>query len=374
MPIAIDLRSLMETGGEITGVENYLLNILGNFSIEESKKYFGFYNRYNPVNFPMLRNDLVLKKTNIPNKVFNTALTLLGEPKFEKLYGDFETLWMPDLRPFAIKESTKLAITVHDLSPIMHPELYSLKRRLWHKVVRYKKSFQRANVIFAVSEYTKYDLVKIFGVDPQKIKVIHSGIDHIRFRTDLDPQIKKEVQKKYSLPDKFILSISTVEPRKNIESLVSAFERIKNPDVSLVIAGRLGWLYSDLIIKIKNSPKKNQIILTSYIDEEDKPYLISLSEIVCYPSYYEGFGFVPLEAMACGVPVISSARTSMPEICKDAAILVEPSSLADLIIAIDALLSDKNLREKFIQKGLERVKSFEWKKTVQEIHNHLMEL
>ncbi|MDB4940103.1 MAG: group 1 glycosyl transferase [Candidatus Doudnabacteria bacterium] len=377
MAIAVDLRSLMETGGKISGVENYLLNVLDRLPVAQSNKqieYFGFCNSYRPVMLPEIKQSLTVKKTKIPNKILNAGLTFFNQPKFENLYGQFEILWLPDLRPFAISDKTKLAITVHDLSPVMHPKLYSLKRRIWHHVVRYQKSFDRANIIFAVSEYTKYDLIKIFKINPDKIKVIYSGIDHQRFNQNLDNKIKEQLRQKYNLPKRFILSISTIEPRKNISTLIAAFERIKDQDVNLVIAGRLGWLYKDLLKQIEKSPKRNQILLTGYINETDKPYLISLSEILCYPSYYEGFGFVPLEAMACGVPVISSTRTSMPEICEDAALLVEPSSLTDLTTALNALLENQSLREDFIAKGLVQAKKFNWDKTVQQINNYLMEL
>lgn len=373
MRIAVDLRSLMERGGQISGVENYLLHVLDRLPLK-NENYFGFYNSFHSVQIPKLKQALKIKHTSVPNKILNSGLTLIGRPKFEKLYGKFDVLWMPDLRPFAIGSKTKLAITVHDLSPVMHPSLYSLKRRIWHRVVRYKKSFDRANLIFAVSEYTKYDLIKIFGINQNKIKVIHSGIDHQRFNTNLDSGIKRKVRTRYNLPDRFILSISTIEPRKNIASLISAFERVKDQDVFLVIAGRLGWLYESMLRQIMNSPKKDRILLTGYVSEEDKPYLISLSEIVCYPSYYEGFGFVPLEAMACGVPVITSARTSIPEICQDAALLVEPRSLPDMVTALDALLVDQKLRQSFISKGLLQAKRFDWDKTVKEMNHYLTEL
>jgi glycosyltransferase involved in cell wall biosynthesis len=371
MRIAVDLRSLMETGGKISGVENYLLSILDRLP---NDGYFGFYNSYRKVKMAKLKSGFEVKNTSIPNKILNGGLSFFNQPKFEKLYGKFDVLWMPDLRPFAIEKETKLAITVHDLSPVTWPELYSAKRRLWHRVVRYEKSFKRADLIFAVSEYTKHDLIKIFGVNPEKIKVIHSAIDHESFNPNVEQVEKQRIKNKYNLPDKFILSISTIEPRKNISSLISAFERIKDQETYLVIAGRLGWLYKDLLKQVNESSKSDRIILTDYVSEEDKPGLISLSEIVCYPSYYEGFGFVPLEAMACGVPVITSARTSMPEVCKDAAVLIEPTSLVDLVSALDSLLSDKSLAESYRVKGLQRAKEFTWQKTVSEVHRYLKEL
>jgi len=372
MRVAIDLRSIMP-GGRISGVENYVINLM-RFLSRDDRHYFAFYNSFGAVALPEFEKAFRVKSTRVPNKIFNLTLGLFGWPKFENIYGNFDILWMPDVRPFAIKDKTKLAVTVHDMSPVTHPKFYSLKRRLWHRFVNYKRTFNRANIIFADSEYTKYDLIKLFGLPKEKIKVVHLAIDHSKFHTNLDERLKHKVKERYNLPEKFILSISTVEPRKNISSLISAFEKIEDPETHLVIAGRLGWLYKDLLKQVDKSPKADKIKLINYVQEEDKAYLISLSSIVCYPSYYEGFGFVPLEAMACGVPVITSARTSIPEVVGDAALLIEPYSLSELTAALNSLLSDDNLRKEMIARGLERVKKFDWQNTIKEIGRHLNSL
>lgn len=368
--IAIDLRSLM--GGKISGVENYLINILRH--LPKNSDSFGFYNSYSDAQMPELPEGLETKRTRIPNKILNFLQTFFALPKLESLYGKFNVLWMPDLRPFAINKSTKLVVTVHDLSPVLHPEFYSWKRRIWHRVIRHKKSLQRADLIFAVSEYTKYDLIKLFSLDANKIKVIYQGIDHARFKRDLDNDRKHEIRAKYKLPEKFIFSISTVEPRKNLNALISAFEQVRDPNLYLVIAGRLGWVFGDFQEQLRNSPKADRIIYLNYIPEQDKPYLYSLALMVCYPSFYEGFGVVPAEAMACGVPVITSARTSMPEVCQDAALLVEPYQSADLVLAIEDLLHDPQLRDNLIAKGLARAAQFSWEKCALEINKYLLEL
>ncbi len=372
MRVAIDLRSIMP-GGRISGVENYLINVMRYLSRDE-RNYFGFYNSFGPVALPEFEKSFRVKSTKVPNKIFNLSVGLFGYPKFEDIYGNFDILWMPDVRPFAIKDKTKLAVTVHDMSPVTHPKYYSLKRRIWHSFVNYKKTFKRADLIFADSEYTKYDLIKLFDLPKEKIKVVHLAIDHSKFRMDLDERLKHKVRERYNLPDNFILSISTVEPRKNISSLVTAFEKIEDPEAHLVIAGRLGWLYKDLLKQVDSSPKKDKIKFINYVEEEDKAYLISLSQIVCYPSYYEGFGFVPLEAMACGVPVVTSARTSIPEVVGDAALLIEPYSVPELVVALGSLLNDQNLRSTMIQKGIERAKQFDWQNTIKEIDRHLSSL
>ena len=358
----------METGGRISGVENYVLNAISRLQTLPGFELRFFYNSFKVRELPV-KMDLhgrQISSSRIPNKIFN-ALLAFGLPRFEKLYGAFDVLWMPDLRPFAIGPETKLVLTVHDLSPVVHPEFYSLRRRIWHRLLNYRASFKRADLIFAVSEYTKYDLVKIFKLDPEKIKVVYPGVDHKIFTPELDQRLQHKVRQKYNLPAKFILSISTIEPRKNLAGLIEAFEKIRDPEVRLVIAGRLGWLYREILEKIRNSQKKDKIKLIGYVAEADKPFLISQAEMVCYPSFYEGFGFQPLEAMACGVPVISSARTSMPEVCGDAALLIEPYHLEDLRAAIESLLTDRHLRQSLIAKGLAQSQKFTWQKTAEQM-------
>ena len=365
----------MESGGKISGVENYTTSLIEHAPKSSGQHHtlFGFYNAYREVEMPVPGTEqFKIIRTRIPNKIFNFLLATIGYPKFENLYGQFDVVWLPDLRPFAVKKNTRLAITVHDASPIMHPEFYSLRRTLWHRIINYRMSYKRADIIFAVSEYTKYDLVKLFGIDEQKIKVVYPGIDHARFHTNLNTDIQHRIRKKYNLPHSYILTISTLEPRKNIPGVIAAFDRIQTPDVHLVIAGRPGWLYKDIYKKINSSPKRSCIHLIGYVPEADKPYLISMASLVCYPSFYEGFGFVPLEAMACGVPAITSARTSMPEICGDAALLVEPYQLADLTMAIESLLTDPVLRDDLIRKGLQRARMFDWSKTATIVYDHLL--
>ncbi len=369
--IAVDLRAL---GPQISGIENYLINILESPAFKDADGIFGMYNsRGEAIAETLNRRDIKMpvSRRHWPNRIFNLCLYFFSLPKFEKFFDKFKIYWMPDLRPYALNAKTKFALTIHDLSPVMHPEFYSLKRRIWHKMVRLGKSLRAASKIFAVSQYTKYDLSRLFKLPSEKIKVIYPGINHDIFKTTIDERLAHKVRERYELPENYILLLSTVEPRKNILNAIKAFEALEENDVHLVIAGKLGWLYSPILKKIRTSAKRNKIKLIGYVAEQDKPFVISMASILCYPSFYEGFGFVPLEAMACGIPVITSARTSLPEICADAAILIEPRSIADLAKAMSELLRDQNLREKMRAKGLERSKQFDWRSTSQKIITEL---
>jgi glycosyltransferase involved in cell wall biosynthesis len=368
--VAVDLRALMETGGKISGVENYTLNVVNELERMHAGSFEYTMNAYRDVVLPAGLNASVtgkIHKSSVPNKLLNASLTVLHAPKFESLYGKFDVLWMPDIRPFAIKAAARLVVTVHDISPFVHPEFYSLKRRIWHSIAGYRRALARADVVIAVSEYTKADLEQFFGLDAGKVKVVYPGIDHEKFKPNLDAEKRERVRTKYALPNRFVLAISTLEPRKNILTLVRAFSHVTDPDVHLVIAGRRGWLYEEIFKAIAASAAREKIHYVDYVDEADKPYLILLAEILCYPSFYEGFGFQVAEAMACGVPVITSARTSMPEVSGGAAFLVEPHQLTDLVSAMNALLGSAQLRAAYIDRGLARAKDFSWQNTAAQI-------
>jgi glycosyltransferase involved in cell wall biosynthesis len=235
------------------------------------------------------------------------------------------------------------------------------------------------DVIVAVSENTKQDVVELLNIDENKIRVVYSGLEDIFIKSisnlennnsekNLDDIKCKDVKEKYNLPNKYILSLSNLEPRKNLKTLISAYNKIRdvNPDfndIKLVICGARGWRYNNIFASIEKSKYKKDIIYTSYIDNVDKPYIYKQAQIFVYPSFYEGFGFPPLEAMASAVPVIASFSSSLPEIIDKAGILVDPKSSDELATVMTKLLKDERLRNYYIAKGLNRAKEFSWQKT-----------
>ena len=226
--------------------------------------------------------------------------------------------------------------------------------------------------MIAVSESTKNDLIDYYGVPEEKIAVIQSGIGeqfHTMSHNDTD---LVRVKEKYHLPYRFILSLATFEPRKNIPALISAYDALQaqsHPTLSkyaLVIAGTRGWKYEETFEAIADSPYKDKIILPGFIADEDKTALYNLASIFVYPSFYEGFGFPPLEAMACGVPVIASHSSSLPEIVGDAGILIDPYQPDELFQALKQILLDPVLTDTLHKKSEKRAQEFKWDKTVQE--------
>jgi len=365
MRIAIDLRSL--SSGSVSGVENYTLNLLERLlSLDNKNQYVLFYNSFKDFKVPDFHfvNSQV-KATKYPNKLLNLGL-MAGAIKIEKLIGDFDCLFMPNLNQFNIQSGKKLVLTVHDLSPAVTPEFYDLKRNLWHKLLGYKRAFTRANLIFAVSEYTKKDLVRLYGIEEKKIKVVYPGIDHKEFTPDIPAAKLREARNVYGLPGDYILFLNTIEPRKNLVNLIKAFEVLDNP-AELVIAGRKGWKYRSIFRAIKQSKKRDKIRYIGYVPESDKSAIIKLARALVYPSFYEGFGFQPLEAMAVGTPAVVSQVTALPEVTGNAALLVDPYDINSIAKGVKSILSDDRLRQNLIEKGLQRVKEFTWEKTAKEV-------
>ncbi|HYV33390.1 MAG TPA: glycosyltransferase family 1 protein [Candidatus Limnocylindria bacterium] len=365
MKIAIDLRSL--SSGTISGVENYCLNLLENLlAMDRQNEYVLFYNGFVKKDLPNFHfvNSRV-KLTRIPNKILNLGFKL-GVIKLEKLIGNFDCLFMPNLNQFSISSSAKLAITVHDLSPVVTPEFYDVKRRIWHKFLNYKKAFNRANVLFAVSEYTKNDLIKIFNIKPEKIKVIYPGTASLSNSMELDSERLRAARNEYDLPGKFILFLNTIEPRKNLSGLIKAFEQA-DTDAWLVIAGRLGWKYSKDFALIKHSKKSAKIKYIGYVEEKYKPALIKLASALVYPSFYEGFGFQPLEAMGVGTPVMASQLTSLPEVVGQAGLLVNPYDVNNMVVGLEQILKNRELISNLKSQGHEQAKKFSWHKAAEQV-------
>lgn len=379
MKIAIDLRSL--SSGSISGVENYIVNLLDHLlALDHKNSYTLFYNSLSNKaldNFHFINSEV--KHTRYPNKLLNVALKL-NLVNLEKLFGNADVLFLPNLNQFLILPQTKLAITVHDLSPVVTPEFYDIKRRIWHKFLNYKKAFLRANIIFAVSEYTKLDLMRLFNVPEHKIKVVYPGVSTSAYSglqllnapsvTALDSDKAfadlKVTRNKYNLPGKFLLYVSTIEPRKNLNGLLTAFEALED-SAHLVIAGRKGWKYRSIFNQINRSKKRDKIHYIGYVKETEKPKIIKLAQAVVYPSYYEGFGFVPVEAMCLGVPVIASSVTAVPEVVQDAGLLVNPYSIQELYTALKVMLTNESLRQMYVARGLQRAKEFNWESSAKQV-------
>ncbi len=362
MNIAVDLRSLHTS--EFSGVESYTVNVLEQLlGSDRQNSYTLFYNGFKSKRFEYLHFiNAKFKQTRYPNRLLNIALKLTGYPHLEKLIGPCDVLFLPNWNLCAVDPQTKVILTVHDLSPLLLPEMYTIKARIWHSFINIRKLVQRADGIIAVSEHTKQALMEVLSVPAAKIIVAPLGVDQETFKPLLEIDQLRGVRNHYGLPGDFMLFVGTIEPRKNLRSIIEAFDLLDDT-AHLVIAGKWGWKYRDILKRIEASPKRRLIKLIGYVPEADKPYLMKLARAFVWPSLYEGFGLPVLEAMAVGTPVLTSQVTSLPEVTADCALLVNPYNIEDIARGMKTVLRNESLRERYSVKGAERAKKFTWDAT-----------
>jgi glycosyltransferase involved in cell wall biosynthesis len=254
-------------------------------------------------------------------------------------------------------------VTIHDLSLFLYPEAHEsrlVRRARW----RLPLMARSASQIITPTEHVKSEVCERFGIDAEKVTITPEAPRSI-FKK-LQERETLETRKRLGISDDFILFVGTLEPRKNLQRLVEAFERVVKESslrTQLVIAGGRGWLMDDFEAALAAKEMRDRICFTGYLHDEDLCALYSSCKAFVYPSLYEGFGLPPLEAMACGAPVIASDTGAIRETVGDAARLVDPKSVGDLAHAVAELLTNENLRQKLSAAGLERVKNFSWEQT-----------
>lgn len=257
--------------------------------------------------------------------------------------------------------------TIHDLIFQFFPE-YHLPLNRWYLGLTLPKFMQRADAIIAVSECTRRDASQRMNIPAEKIRVIYEGV-HPSFRPIADRATLERVRATYRLPANFILFFSTIEPRKNLITLFDAYAALlkQNTDVPpLVVAGRKGWLYQETLQRAQTLGIGARVQWADWIAGDDVPALLNLADVFVYPSLYEGFGLPPLEALACGTPVICSNASSLPEVVGDAGILFEPRDTAALTRALARVLTDDALRQTLRAKGLRQAAPFTWERAARE--------
>ncbi len=264
--------------------------------------------------------------------------------------------------------NTQTLLTVHDLSFIRVPETASPNLRAYlDRVV--PRSAQRADHILADSQTTKDDLIEIYKLPSEKITVLLSGVDD-RFKPISDSDGLLTIRKKYGLGLwSYIFSVGTVQPRKNYTRLIQALAHVRaaGHDLHLVIAGGRGWLEDPIYAAIHDTHMEEYVHFIGFADETDLPSLYNAAFCCAFPSLYEGFGLPILEAMACGIPVMTSNVSSLPEVAGDAAILINPYDIDEMSDSIKQLMENSILRKTLIAKGFTRAKEFSWQKSAAQL-------
>jgi glycosyltransferase involved in cell wall biosynthesis len=258
--------------------------------------------------------------------------------------------------------SERAVAMVHDITPVLFPSLLPRKGRLFYQKAL-TLGLKRLGRITVPSQCTKDDLVMHLLADPAKVTVVSRGVD-TRFQPARHFEPMAAVKRRYRLPDRFILYVGTLEPRKNLARLIGAYRRLREEGVrhELVIAGGRGWLCDDVFEAAGRDGLGEHIVFTGHVGEDDLLALYQSADVFAYPSLYEGFGLPVLEAMACGVPVVCSDRASLPEAAGEAAVLVDPRDEPATAAALLRALRDDDLRRKMVARGLCQARAFTWER------------
>ncbi len=261
--------------------------------------------------------------------------------------------------------------TFHDAIYALFPQFH-LKLNLWFLNLMMPRFLARADSIIAVSACSKRDCINLYGIRESKIRVISEAADP-RWQPVTDPTVLTAVRDKYKLPERFILYLGTIEPRKNLGAVFEALQRLRadpanqlGPKPMLVVAGRKGWLYEPLFAKVTELGLQDCVIFTGYVPDEDTSALMSAATLFVFASLYEGFGLPVLEAMACGTPVVCSNTSSLPEVAGDAALIVDPTDVRAFGGALRSLWDNPELRAQLGARGLRHVRQFSWERAAEE--------
>jgi glycosyltransferase involved in cell wall biosynthesis len=301
--------------------------------------------------------NVLLRTARIPGPVKRAYWKILQFPSVDRLIGDFDLFHSCD--PFIPPVGQRSGIaTVHDLAWKRVPRFF--QRSVLREAKYIEDSLNRAAAIVADSHQTMNDLLETFRLPPEKIHVVWPPVS-VMFRREPDADLDRRIQEKYGLELPFVLFVGTMEPRKNVVSVIRAFELVhqayKNA-LQLVLVGKRGWMYREIFETIRRSAVANRIRYLEYLPDNELASVYRLAHLFVYVSFYEGFGFPVLEAMACGTPVITSDCSSLREIAGDAAVLIDPQNVEALAAAMTAAMADTAKREQLVNAGLAKAKEY----------------
>jgi glycosyltransferase involved in cell wall biosynthesis len=257
-----------------------------------------------------------------------------------------------------------VVVTIHDLAFERMPETFT-RRGSFQLKLTVRRTAKKAARIATVSEYSRRDLLDIYKLPPEKVVVTYNGVESSFTPRPSVPNEAEEVRRRFGVSRDFLLAVGSLQPRKNMVRLIRAYARLRSEredfKAQLVIVGRKLWLASEIFDEVKRQRWANDVILTGYVADEDLPPLYRAARAFVYPSLFEGFGLPPIEAMACGTPVVTSGVTSLPEVTGDAALLIDPTDERALANALIEIVNNERLRAELREKGVAQAKKFNWR-------------
>lgn len=348
------LFNALAASGEGAGISRYcfelarhLMRMSGNVHLAVSGEYRDLFSEGNVYFFG--------------KKVDSAAKRIFyGQGVLPWYFKGFSLIHYPDLDA-PLLSAKPVVVTLHDLAHLRYPEMFTLSQRVWRKYMGLLSLTRKARLVICVSECVKQDAVELLKIPAQRIRVIYSGAGPLM---PAESEDEKDSPAGYA---PYILFVGTLQPRKNLVRLIRAFAIVKKQGFAhkLVIAGRKGDIYADIFAEAEKLNRED-VIFRGHVPNRALAGLYKNSSAFVFPSLYEGFGFPPLEAMACGVPAVVSRTSALPEICGNAAYYVDPYSVEDIARGITRVLSDNNLRGELMAKGRARVKLFSWEQTARQ--------
>ena len=360
MRIAIDASTISTQGGPRT----YLLGLLDAImAIDRDNEYVVFYNDYCHLGrFPRAK-EVVLPGRSPLARLWREHVLLPIACRREGA----ELLHCPKSAIPFFSPGCPVVVTLHDLIPVKHPELEKRAAQLYWRL-HIRRAAVKSDFIITISQWAKAEIMAEYGVPAEKIAIIMQSFDPSML-DPRDPAEGERIRSRYGLSTGYILYVGTIQPRKNLRTLIEAYHLLRRDMPSappLVIVGRKGWLYDDLFARIRELGLMDNVLFTGFVPDEELPYLFDGAKLFVYLSLFEGFGRPPLEAMACGVPVITSNTTAIPEVVGEAGITVPPLDTAAVVAAMHMVLTDDSRAASMKIHGFEQAGRFSWERAARE--------
>lgn len=349
------------------GLGRYSQHLATALLAQQPEEYALFYNRGADGRFPSgLPDNIPLKSISLGYRPWRMAILMAQKNhlSFKRLVPEATLFHSTEHLLFPLAK-TPTVLTVHDLIYKLYPA-YHKRLNLWYLNQAMPLFCERAKAIIAVSEATKRDIVQNYAIDPQKIHVVYeAAADHF---APPEPGKIEQVRQKYELPRRFLIHLSTIEPRKNLDRLLDTLLAVRQvfPDMRLVLAGSKGWLYDDFFVRLASSGLENIVRPLGWVPDEDLPAVLAAADLAVQPSLYEGFGLPILEHMASGQVVAASNAASHPEVGGEAAAYFDPTDVAEMTAVVLRLLKSKDEYRRRRELGLLQASKFSWQRAAKE--------
>lgn len=353
MRIGIDGHMLGDRSG---GNESYYTNILRNMIPEQGMEIFLFVKK--DVDVSEFQNKFTIvrfKETSAFKRNFIELPRLCKEHHLDLLHTQY---FIPFFNPCPV------VCTIHDICFEHYKNIFTKKEYFRQKLL-IPYAAKRSKAVFTVSNHAKNDIAETYSLPKEKLYVTYNAVNNKFCKMSDDDLNEAELRSKYQIgEERFLLCVGNLQPRKNLPRLIRAFRKYlqtKNDKTKLVIVGKKAWMFDEILKTVLNGT--NDVVLTDYVSDTDLVRLYNAAQAFIYPSYYEGFGIPPLEALACGTPVAVANATSLPEVVGNAGVYFDPFDEEEIVAAIDSILNDVEVRKNSIEKSVERVEAFSWKKS-----------